>query len=171
MISWIKNLFFQKEEVVTPPEPTPSPLVQKVADWILSIKREDMATQSNDGKGYEINLVDSIDDENIIKKIILWEVNEDDSDTQRSIVIERIEKKDIFKELTTLYFIIELSKGEETLTFNELFEDNINHDNKRTLRRMFYHMKALHDYSAQKAFLNKAQSEKEKKYKEFTENF
>ena len=109
MISWIQTLFIQKE-VETHPEPIPSPLVQKVADWILSIKKEDMATQRNDGKGYEINLVESIDDENITKKIILWEVNKDDPDEQRSIEIERIEKKDIFKELTTMYFIIDLSK-------------------------------------------------------------
>ena len=171
MITWLKNLFFKKEEVVTPPEPTPSPLVQKVADWILSIKREDMVTQREDGKGYEITFTDSIDDENIRKKYKLWEVNEDDPKSQRSIEIERIEKKDIFKELTTLYFIIELSKGEDELTFDELFGDNINPDNKRTLRRVFYHMKALHDYSSQKAMLNKMQTEKEEKYKNFTEKF
>ena len=171
MITWLKKLFFQKEEVLPPPEPTPSPLVQKVADWILSIKREDMVTQREDGKGYEITLTDSIDNENIIKKYKLWEVNEDDPNSQRSIEIERIEKKDIFKELTTLYFIIELSKGEETLTINELFEDNINHDNKWAIRRVFFHMKALYDYSTQKAILNKMQTEKEEKYKNFTENF
>ena len=171
MITWLKNLFFKKEEVVTPPEPTPSPLVQKVADWILSIQREDMVTQREDGKGYEITFTDSIDDENIMKKYKLWEVNEDDPNSQRSIEIERIEKKDIFKELTTLYFIIELSKGEETLTLDELFEDNINQDNKWAIRRVFFHMKALYDYSSQKAMLNKLRKQREEDYKNFTENF
>ena len=170
MFTWLKNLFFQKE-VLPPPEPTPSPLVQKIADWILDIKREDMSTQREDGKGYEITFTDSIDNENIRKKYKLWEVNEDDPNSQRSIEIERIEKKDIFKELTTLYFIIELSKGEDELTLNELFDDNTNPDNRRTLRRVFYHMKTLYDYSTQKAILNKMQAEKDEKYKKFTEIF
>jgi hypothetical protein len=173
MFSLLIHLFCdrKREEEVPLPEPTPSPLVQKIADWVLNIKKEDMATQRNDGNGYEINLVESIDDKNETKKLILWEVNNDDPNTQRSIEIERIVKKDIFKERDTLYFLIELSKGEDELTFNEMFEDNINQDNRKTLRRVFFHILKLHDYSTQRIVLDKLKSEKEEKYKNFTENF
>lgn len=172
MFSLLKHLFWNREVEETPlPEPKPSPLVQKIADWVLNIKKEDMATQRGDGNGYEINLVEIIDDKNETKKLILWEVNNDDPNAQRSIEIERIVKKDIFKERDTLYFLIELSKGDVELTFTELFEDNINQDNRKTLRRVFFHILKLHDYSTQRIVLDKLKFEKEEKYKNFTENF
>ena len=171
MFNWIKKLFGKREEELPLPEPTPSPLVQKIADWVLSIKKEDMATQRDDGNGYETYLIESIDDENETKKLILWEVNNDDPNTQRSIEIERIVKKDIFKEHNTVYFIIELSKGDDELTFDELFADNTNLDNRKTLSRIFFHILELHDYSKQSKALDKLKSEKEGKYKNFTENF
>lgn len=172
MFNWIKNLFGRKNVEELPlPEPTPSPLVQKIADWVLSIKKEDMATQRDDGNGYETYLIESIDGENETKKLILWEVNNDDPNTQRSIEIERIVKKDIFKEHNTIYFLIELSKGDVELTFNELFVDNTNQDNRKTLRRVFFHILELHDYSRQRKAFDKLKTEKEEKYKNFTENF
>jgi hypothetical protein len=54
MFNWIKKLFGIKGEETPPPEPTPSALVQKLSDWVLGIKREDMITQKEGDYGFDI---------------------------------------------------------------------------------------------------------------------
>ena len=54
MFNCIKKLFGIKGEETPTPEATPSALIQKLSDWVLGIKREDMITQKEDDYGFDI---------------------------------------------------------------------------------------------------------------------
>lgn len=173
MFSWLKNLFWEKVENNTPPEePSPSPLFQKIADWVLAIKREDMLTQKDDDYGFDIICNECRDDEYIRTKYVLWEGDKNKVDPVRSIEILRLETNTLdFHKHHISYFIMEVCRGENKLSQDDLFTDNLNLDNRPTVRHMFYHIKALYDYSSQQALLNKLRKQREEDYKNFTENF
>ena len=65
MLNWIKKLFGLKGEETSPSEPTPSVLIQKLSDWVLGIKREDMITQKEGDYGFDIICNESKDEEYI----------------------------------------------------------------------------------------------------------
>ena len=172
MFNCIKKLFGIKGEETPPSEPTPSVLVQKLSDWVLAIKREDMITQKEDDYGFDIICNESKDDEYIRTKYTLWEGDKNKVDPVRSIVILRLETNTLdFHKHHISYFIMEVCRGENKLSQDDLFYDNLNLDNRPTVKHMFYHIKALHDYSSQQELLNKLRKQREEDYKNFTENF
>lgn len=171
--SWLKKLFGIKVENNTPPEePSPSPLVQKIADWVLAIKREDMITQKEGDYGFDITCNECKDEEYIRKKYVLWEGDKNKVDPVRSIEILRLETNTLdFNKHHVSYFIMEVCRGENKLSQDDLFHDNLNLDNRPTVKHMFYHIKALYDYSSQQKLLNKLRKQREEDYKNFTDNF
>ena len=172
MLNWIKKLFGIKGEETPPPEPTPSALIQKLSDWVLGIKREDMITQKEDDYGFDIICNESKDEEYIRTMYDLWEGDKNKVDPERSIKILRLETNTLdFHKHHISYFIMEVCRGENKLSQDDLFCDNLNLDNRPTVRHMFYHIKALHDYSSQQEFLNKLRKQRDEDYKNFTENF
>ena len=172
MFNWIKKLFGIKGRGNTSPEPTPSALVQKLSDWVLGIKREDMITQKDGDYGFDITYSECQDDEFIRTKYVLWEGDKNKYDPERSIEIARLETNTLdFHKHHISYFIMEVCRGEKKLSQDDLFGDNLNLDNRPTVKHMFYHIKALHDYSSQQELLNEIQKQREKDYKIFTENF
>ena len=172
MLNLIKKLFGIKGEETPPPEPTPSPLVQKLSDWVLGIKREDMLTQKEGDYGFDIICNECKDDEYIRTKYVLWEGDKNKVDPVRSIEILRLETITLdFHKHHISYFIMEVCRGENKLSQDDLFTDNLNLDNRPTVKHMFYHIKALYDYSSQQELLNKLRKQREEDYKNFTENF
>ena len=173
MFSWLKDLFTEKVENNTPPEePSPSPLVQKLSDWVLGIKREDMITQKEGDYGFDINYNECRDEEYIRTKYVLWEGDKNKVDPVRSIEILRLETNTLdFHKHHISYFVMEVCRGEKKLSKDDLFSDNLNLDNRPTVRHMFYHIKSLHEYSSQQKLLNKLRKQREEDYKNFTENF
>lgn len=172
MFNWIKKLFGIKGEETPPSEPTPSALVQKLSDWVLAIKREDMLTQKEDDYGFDITCDECRDEEYIRTKYDLWEGDKNKVDPERSIKILRLETNTLdFHKHHISYFIMEVCRGENKLSQDDLFTDNLNLDNRPTVKHMFYHIKALHEYSYQQKFLNKLRKQREEDYKIFTENF
>ena len=172
MFNWIKKLFGIKVEETPPPEPTSSVLIQKLSDWVLGIKREDMITQKEGDYGFDIICNESKDDEYIRTMYDLWEGDKNKVDHERSIKILRLETNTLdFHKHHISYFIMEVCRGEDKLSQDELFCDNLNLDNRPTVKHMFYHIKSLHDYSSQREFLNKLRKQRDEDYKNFTENF
>ena len=172
MFNWIKKLFGINGEETPPPEPTPSVLVQKLSDWVLAIKREDMLTQKDGDYGFDITCNESQDEEYIRTMYDLWEGDKNKVDPDRSIKILRLETNTLdFHKHHISYFILEVCRGENKLSQDDLFSDNLNLDNRPTVKHMFYHIKALYDYSSQKELLNKLRKQIEEDYKNFTENF
>ena len=172
MLNWIKKLFGIKGEETPPPEPTPSVLFQKLSDWVLGTKREDMITQKEGDYGFDIICNESKDEEYIRTKYVLWEGDKNKYDPERSIEILRLETNTLdFHKHHISYFIMEVCRGENKLSQDDLFHDNLNLDNRQTVKRMFYHIKALYDYSSQQELLNKLRKQREEDYKNFTENF
>ena len=172
MFNWIKKIFGIKREETPPSEPTPSVLVQKLSDWVLGIKREDMITQKEGDYGFDITCYDSQDDEYIRTKYVLWEGNKNKVDPVRSIEILRLKTKTLdYTKHHVSYFIIEVCRGEKKLSQDDLFYDNLNLDNRPTVTRMFYHIKSLHDYSSQQELLNEIRKQREEDYINFTNNF
>jgi hypothetical protein len=174
MLNWIKKLFGIKGEV-TPlpdPEPKPSELVQKLSDWVLGIKREDMLTQKEGDYGFDITCNEWRDEEYIRTKYVLWEGDKNKVDPVRSIEILRLETNTLdFHKHHISYFIMEVCRGENKLSHDDLVGDNLNLDNRPTVKHMFYHVKALHNYSSQQKLLNKLRKQQEEDYKKFTEEF
>ena len=172
MFNWIKKLFGIKGEETPLPEPTPSALVQKLSDWVLGIKREDMITQKEGDYGFDITCNECKDEEYIRKKYVLWEGDKNKVDPVRSIEILRLETNTLdYTKHHISYFIMEVCRGEDKLSQDDLFHDNLNLDNRHTVKHMFYHIKALYDYSSQQKLLNKLRKQREEDYKNFTENF
>ena len=90
----------------------------------------------------------------------------------RSIEILRLETNTLdFHKHHISYFILEVCRGENKLSQDDLFCDNLNLDNRPTVKHMFYHIKALYDYSSQQKLLNELRKRREEDYKIFTENF
>lgn len=172
MFNCIKKLFGIKGEETPPPEPTPSALIQKLSDWVLAIKREDMITQKEGDYGFDITHDDSKDDEYIRTKYVLWEGDKNKVDPVRRIEILRLETNTLdFHKHHISYFIMEVCRGDDKLSQDDLFYDNLNLDNRPTVKHMFYHIKSLYDYSSQQELLNKLRKQREEDYKNFTENF
>ena len=172
MFNWIKNLIGIKREETPLPEPTPSELVQKLSEWVLEIKREDMITQKDSDYGFDIICNECRDEEYIRTKYVLWEGGKDKIDPERSIEILRLKTNTLdFHKHHTSYFIMEVGRGEKKLFQDDLYWDNLNLDNRPTVTRMFYHIKALHDYSSQQNLLNEIRKQREGDYKNFIENF
>lgn len=172
MFNWIKKLFGIKREETPPSEPTPSVLVQKLSDWALAIKREDMITQKEGDYGFDVTCDDSQDEEYIRTKYVLWEGDKNKIDPERSIEILRLKTNTLdYTKHHISYFIMEVCRGEKKLSQDDLFWDNLNLDNRPTVTRMFYHIKALHDYSSQQELLNEIRKQREEDYKNFTKNF
>ena len=172
MFNWIKKLFGKKGEETPLPEPTSTVSVQKLSDWVLAIKREDMLTQKEGDYGFDITCNECRDEEYIRTKYVLWEGDANKVDPERSIEILRLETNTLdFHKHHISYFIMEVCRGEDKLSQDDLFYDNLNLDNRPTVKHMFYHIKALHDYSSQQELLNKLRKQREEDYKNFTENF
>lgn len=172
MFNWIKKLFGIKGEVTSPPDPQPTVLIQKLSDWVLGIKREDMITQKDGDYGFDITHDESRDDEYIRTKYVLWEGNKNKVVPERSIEILRLETNTLdYNKHHISYFIMEVCRGEKKLSQDDLFCDNLDLDNRPTVKHMFYHIKALFDYSSQQEVLNKIQKQRVEDYINFTKNF
>lgn len=157
MFNWLKKIFGIKVEGETPPpEPTPSALFQILSNWVLGIKREDMITQKEGDYGFDITCDESRDDEYIRTKYVLWEGSKNKAVPERSIEILRLETNTLdYNKHHISYFIMEVCRGENKLSQDDLFHDNLNLDNRPTVRHMFYHIKSLFEYSSQQEVLNK----------------
>ena len=175
MISWLKNLFFQKGEV-TPlpdPEPQPSELIQKVYDWITSISKEDMVSQRDDNYGVDITCLKWTEDGYDKTRYCLFQGNYAEEKIDKSIEILRLESnpKDRWSGYSISYFIMELKNGDVVMNKHDMFEDNLNMDNKKTYRSIFYYIQRLYEFSCEN--INHIEHKKEmvEKYKNFTKNF
>jgi hypothetical protein len=66
---------------------------------------------------------------------------------------------------------MELKNGDVVMDKHDMFEDNINLDNKKTFRSIFYHIQKLYDFSCENINYIEHKKEMGVKYKNFTENF
>ena len=175
MFNWIKTLFGKRVEVTPPPEPEPEPteLIQKVFDWITSISKEDMISQRDDGYGVDISCLEWSEDGYDKTRYCLFQGNYNDEKIDRSIEILRLESKtkDCWGCRSIHYFIMELKNGDVVMNKHDMFEDNINLDNKKTFRSIFYHINELYEFSCEKINEVETKIEMAEKYKNFTENF
>lgn len=174
MFNWIKKLFGKKKGEKTPlPEPQPTELIQKVYDWITSISKEDMISQRDDDYGVDITSLKWTEDGYDKTRYCLFQGNYAEKKIDRSIEILRLEstKKDLWDCYSVSYFIMELKNGDVVMDKHDMFEDNLNLDNKKTYRSIFYHIQKLYEFSCEKINEDEEKIEMKNKYKEFTENF
>ena len=173
MFNWIKKLFGVKGEKTPPPEPQPTELIQKVYDWITSISKEDMISQSDNDYGVDITSLQWTEDGHDKTRYCLFQGNYDEEKIDRSIEIIRLESKtkDLWGCYSVHYFIMELKNGEVVMDKHDMFEDNINLDNKKTYRSIFYHIQRLYEFSCENINHIEYKKEMVEKYKNFTKNF
>ena len=173
MFKWIKKLFGVKGEKTPPPEPQPTELIQKVFDWITSISKEDMISQRDDDYGVDITRLKWTEDGYDKARYCLFQGNYAEEKIDRSIEIIRLEKikRNYLDSRQYSYFIMELKNGDVVMNKHDMFEDNINLDNKNTYRSIFYHIQKLYEFSCEKINDDEVKIEMEEKYKKFTENF
>ena len=174
MFNWIKKLFGKKKgEELPPSEPTPTALIQKVFDWITSISKEDMISQRDDDYGVDITSLKWTEDGYDKTRYCLFQGNYAEKKIDRSIEIIRLEsnKKDSWGCYNISYFIMELKNGDVVMDKHDMFEDNLNLDNKKTYRSIFYYIQILYDFSCEKINYLEHKKEMGEKYKNFTENF
>ena len=174
MFNWIKKLFGKNKGEETPlPEPQPTELIQKVYDWITSISKEDMISQRDDDYGVDITSLQWTEDGHDKTRYCLFQGNYDEEKIDRSIEIIRLESKtkDLWGCYSVHYFIMELKNGDVVMNKHDMFGDNINLDNKKTYRSIFYHINKLYEFSCEKINDDERRIEMKSKYKEFTENF
>lgn len=170
MFSWIKKLFRIKEEELPPTEPQPTELIQKVYDWITSISKEDMISQRDDDYGVDITCLKWKEDGYDKTRYCLFQGNYAEEKIDRSIEILRLEM-DLDSCYSYSYFIMELKNGDVMMDMHDMFEDNINLDNKKTYRSIFYYIQKLYEFSCANINHLERKEEMRKKYKNFTENF
>ena len=97
MFGWLKDLFTEKVENNTPPkEPSPSPLVQKISDWVLSIEKKDMVTE---GGTIDIKCIDSIEKGCTRIRFIIFDDN-------RNVEILRVEEFTLKSHDRPSYFVM-----------------------------------------------------------------
>lgn len=170
MINWIKKLFGVKwEETSLPdPEPQPTELIQKVFDWITSISKEDMVSQRDDDCGVDITCLKWTEDGYDKTRYCLFQGNYAEKKIDRSIEILRLENN---KNYYVSYFIMELKNGDVVMDKHDMFEDNLNMDNKKAYRSIFYYIQNLYEFSCEKINEDEEKIEMRNKYKNFTENF
>ena len=175
MFNWIKKLFGEKkgEEVTPLPDPQPTELIQKVFDWITSISKEDMISQRDDDYGVDITSLKWTEDGYDKIRYCLFQGNYAEEKIDRSIEIIRLEKieRNYLDSRSYSYFIMELKNGDVVMNKHDMFEDNINLDNKKTYRSIFYHIQKLYEFSFEKINEDEEKIEMKNKYKIFTENF
>lgn len=173
MINWIKNLFGVKGEVTPLPDPEPQPteLIQKVYDWITSISKEDMISQRDDDYGVDITCLKWTEDGYDKARYCLFQGNYAEEKIDKSIEILRLESNTKDGWSSYSYFIMELKNGDVVMDKHDMFEDNLNLDNKKTYRSIFYHIQRLHEFSCENINHIEQKKEMEEKYKNFTENF
>ena len=174
MFNWIKKLFGKnKGEELPPPEPQPTELIQKVFDWIMSISKEDMISQRDDDYGVDITSLQWSEDGYDKTRYCLFQGNYAEEKIDRSIEILRLESKtkDCWGCYSTSYVITELKNGDVVMDKHDMFEDNVNLDNKKTFRSIFYHINELYEFSCEKINEVETKIEMAEKYKNFTENF
>lgn len=169
MLNWIKKLFGKnKGEVTPPPDHQPTELIHKVFDWITSISKEDMVSQRDDDYGVDITSLKWTEDGYDKTRYCLFQGNYAEKKIDRSIEILRLENN---KNYYVSYFIMELKNGDVVMDKHDMFEDNINLDNKKTYRGIFYYIQKLYEFSCEKINDDEVKIEMMKKYKNFTENF
>lgn len=170
MFNWIKKLFGIKEDVTPIPDPQPTELIQKVYNWITSIGKEDMISQRDDDYGVDITRLKWTEDGCDKTRYCLFQGNYAEEKIDRSIEILRLET-DLCICYSTSYLIMELQNGDAVMDKHDMFEDNVNLDNKKTYRSIFYHINKLYEFSCEKINGDEVEIEMRKKYKNFTENF
>lgn len=168
MFNWIKKLFGIKGEELPPPEPQPTELIQKVFNWITSIRKEDMKSQRDDDYGVDITCLKWTEDGYDKTRYFLCQGNYAEEKIDRSIEIIRLESN---KNYSVSYFIMELINGDVVMDKHDMFEDNLNLDNKKAYRSIFYYIQKLYEFSFEKINEDEEKIEMRKKYKNFTENF
>ena len=174
MLNWIKKLFGKKkEEELLPSDPQPSELIQKVYDWIMSISKEDMISQRDDDYGVDITSLTWTENGQYKTRYCLFQGNFAEEKIDRSIEILRLEdiNKDCWGSYSVTYFIMGLKNCNVFMNEHDMFEDNVNLDNKKTFRSIFYHIRKLYEFSCEKINADEEKIEMVKKYKNFTENF
>lgn len=171
MLNWIKRLFGKKNgEELSPPEPQPTELIQKVYDWIMSISKEDMVSQRDDNYGANITEIKWNEDGYYKIKYCLRQGNYNEKKIDRYIEILRLEM-DLDSCSSVSYFIMELQNGDVVMNKHDMSEDNLNLDNKKTYQSIFYHIQKLYEFSFENINRLEHKKEMKKKYKEFVENF
>lgn len=170
MFNCIKKLFGIKGEELPPPDPEPQPteLIQKVFDWITSISKKDMISQRDDDYGVDITCLKWTEDGYYKTRYCLFQGNYDEDKIDRSIEIIRLESN---KNYDISYFIMELKNGNVVMDKHDMFEDNLNMDNKKAYRSIFYYIQKLYEFSCENINYLEHKKEMEEKYKNFTENF
>ena len=174
MLNWIKKLFGKKnEEELSPPEPQPTELIQKVYDWIMSISKEDMASQRDDDYGVDITCLKWREDGYDKTMYCLFQGNFAEEKIDRSIEILRLENntKDRWSCYDVSYFIMGLKNNNVFMDKRDMSVDNVKLDNKKTFRSIFYHIRKLYEFSCEKINADEEKIEMREKYKKFAENF
>lgn len=168
MFNCIKKLFGIKGEELPPPDPQPSELIQKVFDWITSIGKEDMISQRDDDYGVDITCLKWTEDDYYKTRYCLFQGNYDEEKIDRSIEIIRLESN---KNYNVSYFIMELKNGDVVMDKHDMFGDNLNLDNKKAYRSIFYYIQKLYDFSCENINYLEHKKDMKEKYKNFTNNF
>lgn len=173
MFNWIKKLFKKNKEELPPHDPQPTELIQKVFNWITSISKEDMISQRDDDYGVDVTCLKWTEDGYDKTRYCLFQGNYAEERIDRSIEILRLESfsKGWCGCYSVSYFIMELKNGDVVMDNHDMFEDNLNLDNKKTYRSIFYYIQKLYDFSCEKINEDEEKIEMKNKYKEFTENF
>lgn len=174
MFNWIKKLFGKKNgEELPPPDPQPTELIQKVYNWIMSINKKDMISQRDDDYGADITSFQWTEDGQYKTRYCLFQGNFAEKKIDRSIEILRLEdiNKDCWGSYSITYFIIELKNGDIVMDIHDMFENNINLDNKKTYRSIFYRIRELYEFSCENINHLEYKKKMKEKYKNFTENF
>lgn len=173
MFNWLKKLFKKNKEELSTPDPQPTELIQKVYDWIMSISKEDMISQRGDDYGVDITSLKWKEDGYDKTRYCLFQGNYSEKKIDRSIEILRLEnlEKDCWGCYSVSYFIMELINGDILMDKNDMLVDNVNLDNKKTFRSIFYHIRELYEFSRENINHLEYKKKMKEKYKNFTERF
>ena len=132
-----------------------------------------MISQRDDDYGVDITCLKWSEDGYYKERYCLFQGNYAEEKIDRSIEIIRVESntKDRWSGYSNSYFIMELKNGDVVMDTHDMFEDNLNLDNKKTYRSIFYHIQNLYKFSCEKINEDEEKIEMRNKYKNFTENF
>lgn len=162
----IKNFFYKKKN--TELEPKPSPFIQKVYDWVMSLDENDIIVSKS-----ERNSIENIA-ETYIHIAQRYNLTKDDG-CGRRVTVKRVKKSNINQTtgcgfIDISYFLVAIGKWEEELVENDLEFVNIVEDNSGAIKAIF--TRGLEIFPKQN-FLKKEEknSEIKDKLQKFIEKF
>lgn len=132
-----------------------------------------MVSQRDDDCGVDITCLKWTEDGYDKTRYCLFQGNYAEEKIDKSIEILRLERnpKDRWSGYSISYFIMELKNGDVVMDKHDMFEDNLNMDNKKAYRSIFYYIQKLYEFSCENINHIEHKKDMEVKYKNFTKNF